>query len=319
MDFALFYDGNRTIWGAGKSHALPRQEDRAFFVGDFELNDGGWVAFERGGVSEGWSPPVAEFPYADEWLLAEQVAFDGLWDGANESFRAGRIKKIVLAVSDVAKNINWRHLSVPAMPYFYAFRLGTKFVWGLSPEILFRANFIDKSVETVALAGTRRRGETNEREGISDEHQAVVNFFSGIAEKNAWQLEVAAAAWRDFGLLQHLETKLKFRGIPTDDLSLVLREFHPTPALGVYPRNGETMDFLRRLRSRAELPLNYGAPFGFCDKMQATFVVMIRGHFFENGILKRPIGVGVTAASDPREEWQEIELKRQSMEKLWDR
>jgi hypothetical protein len=66
---------------------------------------------------------------------------------------------------------------------------------------------------------------------------------------------------------------------------------------------------LYALRQQAELPSYYGAPFGFSNLNESLFVVMIRGHFQREEVLKRSIGVGITKYSDFEAEWVEFATK----------
>jgi menaquinone-specific isochorismate synthase len=269
-----------------------------------------------------------------DWKFFEKNQFKTLWDSAHAQMKESSLQKIVLALSDKGQSLHARAL-LPSFKnrrgFFYAFNIRDEVVWGFTPELFFRKN--SSSLETVALAGTYSR-ETFQKENnllnknflqrqkaLDLEHSLVVEYFQSFAQKLKLSLEHSERQRLEQGNIVHLQTKIHLSGFKGDNLNNFISELHPTPALGVFPKNAESLEALHDLRRQADLPHYYGAPFGFSDSKSALFVVMIRGHFINNQttnqILKRSIGVGVTQSSSFEEEWAELEQKRKSMELLW--
>lgn len=188
MDFALLYDGKKCISGWGECRSSAQKEDTSFWINDFQLSDlKPWKSFQNFQESE--SIPTQFLPYfkqGRDWSLFEKNQFKDLWESAHEEMRVSSIEKIVLALSDKSHTL----VSKKALPsfqkrrgFFYAFKINQELVWGYTPELFFKKNE-SSSIETVALAGTFRKGEDlksaelSVRERALDfEHSVVVEYF----------------------------------------------------------------------------------------------------------------------------------------------
>ena len=327
MDFALLYDGQKCIYGWGNHRSSTHQESASFWINDFEGSDSRpWKTFEN--IQESAEIPLEileSLKCAHEWKCFDKKQFKNLWDKAQDQMKVHNLQKIVLALSDHSSDL----ISKKALPsfqsrsgFFYAFKFNGQLAWGYTPELFFRKN--SSSIETVALAGTYKTlsPEFLEREKALDlEHSLVVEYFQNLAQKLNLSLELSDRQELAQGNISHLQTRIHLAQFKDKDLNHFISELHPTPALGVFPKNPETLEVLHALRNQVDLPSYYGAPFGFGDSKTSLFVVMIRGHFLSNEInnqiLKRSIGVGITQQSSFEEEWAELEQKRKSMELLW--
>jgi salicylate biosynthesis isochorismate synthase/menaquinone-specific isochorismate synthase len=85
---------------------------------------------------------------------------------------------------------------------------------------------------------------------------------------------------------------------------------HPTPALGISPCRDDTLEELHAVREAAQAPASFGAPFGVSYPGGALFIVAIRALFWEGDAVRLPAGCGLVAGSEAATEWDEIELKR---------
>jgi isochorismate synthase EntC len=333
MDFALLYDGKKCISGWGECRSSAQKEDTSFWINDFQLSDlKPWKSFQNFQESE--SIPTQFLPYfkqGRDWSLFEKNQFKDLWESAHEEMRVSSIEKIVLALSDKSHTL----VSKKALPsfqkrrgFFYAFKINQELVWGYTPELFFKKNE-SSSIETVALAGTFRKGEDlksaelSVRERALDfEHSVVVEYFQNLAKSLNLSVELSEREELEQGNIIHLQTKIQLHDFLSNDfhssnLAKFISNLHPTPALGVFPKNKNSLASLYSLRKQAELPSYYGAPFGFSNLNESLFVVMIRGHFQSEDVLKRSIGVGITKYSEFESEWAELQQKRKSMELLW--
>lgn len=169
----------------------------------------------------------------------------------------------------------------------------------------------------MALAGTVARGAEQEllcSEKLLLEHETVV---ASLVERLAPLGELSREPRRLMPLnsLTHLCTKLtvvlddrNWQNRVTDLISLL----HPTPALGVAPRNEESLGHLRGWRQKLGVPQHFGAPVGVKWPGGMLMLVAIRGVFWENEpkIAYLPSGCGIVAGSQLETEWAELALKR---------
>jgi menaquinone-specific isochorismate synthase len=170
----------------------------------------------------------------------------------------------------------------------------------------------------MALAGTAPAWSAKSLEADPKEireHQIVTDYIderlSGIGRLRRSARRVVQQA-----SVTHLRTDFQVDLDHTPDLDRLLRRLHPTPALGVWPRNASTMAALAKLRSQCATPRWFGAPFGL--KLGSAFhaVVLIRGVFWRGSQIDLPAGCGVLAESTFSQEWSELGWKREATRRL---
>jgi menaquinone-specific isochorismate synthase len=191
---------------------------------------------------------------------------------------------------------------------------------GASPERLFFRKAEHVSVD--ALAGTRRRGSTEEEDRLLEkqlradpkeqsEFLSVKDFIHGaitpLAENCTW---LDADRVLKTAHVQHLcntATFLKKRHIT--DRSLI-DALHPTPAIGGFPQR-EALQAINRLESFQRGW--YSAPVGYISAQETNLVVAIRSALLHNASLHLFAGAGIVAASNAEKEWEEIDHKMRLM------
>lgn len=189
-------------------------------------------------------------------------------------------------------------------------------VLGLTPELLFQRQ--GREIRTMALAGTAR---SSEHHLLSDpkemlEHQIVSREIEkSLATFGSVDVGVPYE-WQPSSM-RHLRTDIFLHS--KDDVSdfEILRNLHPTPALGGTPR-AEAMRLLADWDHDQSRSV-FGAPFGWLDEASDTseFVVAIRCLIWRDGVLKIGSGCGLVQESDFEKEWDELSRKRQSVKKIF--
>jgi menaquinone-specific isochorismate synthase len=107
--------------------------------------------------------------------------------------------------------------------------------------------------------------------------------------------------------IQHLYTPMTGTLLPNVNLLDVTGAFHPTPALGGYPRN-IAVDAIRRIETDDRGW--YAAPVGWIDANgDGMFAVAIRSAVSVEDRARLYAGAGIVANSDPDKEWDETALK----------
>lgn len=193
---------------------------------------------------------------------------------------------------------------------------------GSSPEILFhrKANF----VRTMALAGTwpkskvatlkeaqamlRDPKETTEHRLVVDDICSILHPL-GVVKTGETQVLELPKLWH---LKTEIQVELKTK---ISDQSLI-DALHPTPALGLFPRNTDWRNILKDLNP--ENTDSFGAPFGMIGEDESFVLVSIRNVIWDEAGSRIGSGCGVVRESQCEKEWQELREKRQSVMSLLD-
>ncbi|MCP4847973.1 MAG: hypothetical protein GY899_08520 [Verrucomicrobiaceae bacterium] len=180
----------------------------------------------------------------------------------------------------------------------------------LTPERLLRIH--DNKLETMALAGTstvaeselflRDRKEQHEHLLVVEALRRSLSCFGDILEKDREIL--------DLGGIIHFLTRFSVLLSRDPGINEVINALHPTPAVGVVPREENFMRELYSQRAEFDIPEGFGAPFGV--KLGDSFesYVLIRGVFWKGNDAFLPSGCGIVQESILHREWDELALKR---------
>jgi menaquinone-specific isochorismate synthase len=245
---------------------------------------------------------------------------------AVKRIRAGELEKVVLSrFKDVrfdAPVDPVRALDRLAQTYPQAYRFlievfpGHAF-FGATPELLVAKD--GSRVQTAALAGSRPRGRSTAEDSAfaaemlasakeRAEHQVVVEtvecLLAPFVERVQRSHQPEVMQLRN---IQHLYTPMTGTLLPHVHLLDVVGAFHPTPALGGFPRS-TAVDAIRRIETDDRGW--YAAPIGWIDaQADGTFAAAIRSAVSVDDHARLYAGAGIVADSDPRREWEETALK----------
>ena len=258
-------------------------------------------------------------PTRPDWEWMESVA------QAVRMIESGRFQKVVLARDvrvwskspfDVRRLLHRLH---EANPQCFTFLV--EGLVGASPELLLRQR--DRSVESVALAGTAARHADPRRDGqmATDllaskkdrlEHEMTVKSV----EESLWQVcerltHNLRPTIRELATLRHLATS--FSGALAQSISCfeVLGHLHPTAAVGGVPRRAA-------FRAIAELEVidraGYAGPVGWFDQTGGgEWAIALRCAQLQKTGARLFAGAGIVAGSLPEEELAETRLKLRAM------
>ncbi len=206
--------------------------------------------------------------------------------------------------------------------YVFAFNpKGNSFFTGATPERL--ARFTPTQVETESLAGSTIRG----RDPIEDnvlagkllnskkdrlEHKIVIEAIEEDLVPYSERLELSKSPQvKKLPNVQHLYTPISATFKEGISRTNVLKDLHPTPAVGGFPRS-EALRFINQ-----EEQFNrgwYAAPIGWINSDGiGEFYVAIRSGLIQRNTAHFYAGCGIVEDSDPENEWLETELKLQPM------
>ena len=274
------------------------------------------------------APFESDFPAIKSTSYAP--TFDG-WqsriDEALSLIRSEVLEKIVLSRKTVLKfedSLNPIRLASELQTathdcyvFCFNFEMGNTFV-GATPEKLFRRQ--GDHLESEVIAGTRMRGEgplADEKLAIelltSDkdqrEHDIVRKSIRQKLHKFVDHLSVdSQASILRLAHKQHLKSNVEGKLKPSVDDGMLLKQLHPTPAVGGYPTENALPEIARiEPFSRGW----YAGPIGWIGSDSIHFAVAIRSGLISNDELSLFSGAGIVRGSEPAQEWQEVDNKIQ--------
>ena len=236
--------------------------------------------------------------------------------GAIAAIRSGPLRKVVLArrfsvpFDGEALAVFGRLAATYPAAYSYLLHHPALGTWmGASPELLL--NYSEGWAETVSLAGTQAADPSGlARWGSKelDEQEVVTRYVlerirSMGLEPQAGQQESVRA-----GTVWHLRTPVRMRA-SARQLPELINQLHPTPAVCGYPPQ-EARAFIKDHENFSreyytgflgEQNLEMPESVSFYVNLRCMQVFGDKAYIY--------VGGGITAASDPRAEWEETRLK----------
>lgn len=196
---------------------------------------------------------------------------------------------------------------------------GQNFV-GASPERLLSVQ--NQQLVTDALAGSAPRG-TNNTEDLhlanlllknrkeKREHHAVRDFMIERLKSVGLKAQQLPLQLLKLSNIQHLWTPI-YAHLPADIQPLEIVELlHPTPAVAGVSTNTAC----EKIRHYEKLDRSlYAAPLGWVDcEGNCEFIVGIRSALIDGDRATLYAGAGIVSGSDPDKEFEEVQLKLQSL------
>jgi isochorismate synthase len=253
----------------------------------------------------------------DEYLSQANQIIQAIQAGQAQKAILSRIKKHEVQAFNPWEAYQKLCAAYPAVMVYWVSipEVGT---WmGATPETLLKIE--DGQAETVSLAGTQADAglplsEVVWGEKEQGEQRIVSEEIAGLIEKYfpAVGVEVSGPATVSTGALLHLKTTFNWR-VPQDASALgaFIKALHPTPAIVGQPREAalelitETEPHSRAYYTGLLGPVN--------GKGLTHLFVNLRCMQVFPGYLALYVGGGLTAASNPTAEWQETELKADTL------
>jgi isochorismate synthase len=176
---------------------------------------------------------------------------------------------------------------------------------GASPELLLETK--NNQYHTVALAATQPKNEKKEyvwRKKEEDEHQLVRVHIESVFKQNDCELINTKGPFSfETGKVAHLKTEYTFGMNSKINSTNIVAQLHPTPAIGGLPVK-EALACISRYEG---YPRNYYA--GYLGETKGTHLVRLFINLRCMQIGKNEItlfvGGGISADSNPEEEWKE--------------
>jgi isochorismate synthase len=257
---------------------------------------------------------------ASEWMELVANSIELIQQDAFEKVVLARDIQVVLddpaEAIDISITLQRLRDSYPSA-YVFAVQRGNCFFVGATPERLVQAQ--DGQIQTMALAGSAKRGETEEEdeklgaellqsEKNNNEHAIVVEMVQEALENHCIKVNVnAKPQLLKLKNLQHLKTPISGELVPGRCILDVMADLHPTPAVGGFPRHA-ALDAIRNLE---KLDRGwYAGPLGWIGAGgYGEFAVALRSGLIDGSKATLFAGCGIVAHSDPQAELAESGLK----------
>ncbi len=205
--------------------------------------------------------------------------------------------------------------------YIFAFERGGRTFLGATPERL--VSLRDGDIDAMSLAGSIARGTTPAEDArlgqqllasAKDrvEHEVVRrNLLADLQDVSTNLHAPATPTLMKMANIQHLYTPVTGQARDGVGIFDLVGRLHPTPAVGGAPRVA-AMELIRQ-----QEPIDrgwYAAPVGWVDaRGGGEFAVALRSGLLDGASATLYAGVGVVAASDPKKEYTESQLKLRPM------
>ncbi|MBI2880589.1 MAG: anthranilate synthase component I [Candidatus Tectomicrobia bacterium] len=284
----------------------------------------------QGGARRGTSgPPPEERP--PEWTsnFKERASFEAAVAEAREKVLAGEVIQVVLAQRlsapvpvdpfDVYRALR----TVNPSPYMFFLKLGGLKLVGSSPEVLVRLE--GKQVEVRPIAGTRRRGATEEedraleRDLLSDEkeraeHIMLVdlgrNDVGRVAERGTVKVNELMVIER-YSHVMHIVSNVRGRLAPGKDAYDVLRACFPAGTVSGAPKV-RAMEIIEEQEPTRRGPYAGAVGyFSFSGNMDTC--IAIRTLVMKDNQAYLGVGAGIVADSVPEREYEETMNKGRAL------
>lgn len=261
---------------------------------------------------------------ASEWMEMVATITDSIQHGAFDKVVLARDVRVDLrdpaGAFEIGATLRRLRESYPAASIF-AVQRGERYFVGATPERLARVR--DGQLHTMALAGSARRGATEE-----DDEQLGAELLS--SQKNNSEHAIVVAMVREalknhcssvyvhpvpqllkLKNVQHLQTPITGELMPGRCILDVMADLHPTPAVGGFPRQ----EALEAIRTTEKMDRGwYAGPLGWINASgEGEFAVALRSGLINGGQATLFAGCGIVSDSDPQAEYAESCLKFEAM------
>lgn len=197
--------------------------------------------------------------------------------------------------------------------FVYMVYIPGKALWaGATPETFVRQN--DDYLEVMSLAGTKKADDTTSWGQKDREEQQIVTEYIGEKFLSTFGKKpcLKGPFVRKAGTVSHLCTILRSEGrSPLNIVSSLVKELHPTPAVGGYPLNKAITLIKNTEKHERRYYAGYLGPV-YGDGTFDLFVNLRCMEIFGNAV-RIYVGGGITALSQPEAEWNETEIKSRTL------
>ncbi len=184
---------------------------------------------------------------------------------------------------------------------------------GATPETLISIK--ENGFKTMALAGSQNNeGKEKVKWGEKEieEQQIVTDFI--VKQLKDFNLEVSKPFTKKAGNLLHICTEINGKLSSNDQIEILIRKLHPTPAVCGFPKEKAKLFILKNENYKR---LFYAGFLGELNiKNESDLYVNLRCMQIVGQNSSLYIGGGITKDSDPENEWEETVSKSEVMKRV---
>ena len=236
-----------------------------------------------------------------------------------------KIEKVVIArrvENEILSSINWQKTleelnnKYPTCTNFL-YKSGKSIFFGSTPEVLIK--FSGKTFFTEALAGSIMRGDNPEQDKLFEnellkseknniEHNAVIEYIQKSLQDFVEEIEIIKnPVVKKFPNIQHLQTSVTGTLKSKDQVFKIISSLFPTPAVCGIPKE-QSLKMIEKTEN-FDRGLFSGLIGWFNVDNYGEFFVTIRSALVKENKLYAYAGCGIVEGSDPKEEFEEAQLK----------
>lgn len=175
---------------------------------------------------------------------------------------------------------------------------------GVSPEII--GDYRDGKFSTMALAGTRLKGESVWSAKDIEEQEFVSNYIAERIKNAGFDYTVSDKFTLPAGNVEHICNMFTVRESDIRKMLDLVDLLHPTPALAGTPKD-EAVEYILSLEHHNREC--YGGYIGPFDAQSFHFAVNLRSMCFDERTVAVFVGSGITDKSIPESEYAETQAK----------
>ena len=251
-----------------------------------------------------------------------------------EEIKHEEIEKVVIArrvENEILSSINWQKTleelnnKYPTCTNFL-YKSGKSIFFGSTPEVLIK--FSGKTFFTEALAGSIARGNNPEQDKLFEdellkseknnvEHNAVIDYIQKSVQDFVEKIDVVKnPVVKKFPNIQHLQTSVTGTLKSKDQVFKIISSLFPTPAVCGIPKE-QSLKMIEKTEN-FDRGLFSGLIGWFNADNYGEFFVTIRSALVKENKLYAYAGCGIVEGSDPKEEFEEAQLKLKPILSLFD-
>lgn len=273
--------------------------------------------------------PIKEEKTHRQWKGTSQKTFEESVGHLFDLFSSGVLTKAVpyineraeveFSPSDLLRGLRGAISYAKKFPfYLYGFWEESSGLLGATPETLFE--YASGTLTTMACAGTQLASHGDRLQKSPKDLQEHAVVVEGIRTSLAsyGRVGIGERKVAVFGKLAHLITSMQVEighAVPFQEL---VASLHPTPALGAFPKVRGWQWLLEYEKSASRARARYGAPVGYVNEEASRCYVAIRNVQWDKKGVDLFAGCGIVAASDPTNEWAELQMKLQAIKEVLD-
>ncbi|MGM9834068.1 MAG: chorismate-binding protein [Candidatus Limisoma sp.] len=175
---------------------------------------------------------------------------------------------------------------------------------GVSPEII--GDYHDGTFSTMALAGTRLKGESVWSAKDIEEQEFVSNYIAERIKNAGFDYTVSDKFTLPAGNVEHICNMFTIKESDIRKMLDLVDLLHPTPALAGTPKKEAVEYILSHEHHNREC---YGGYIGPFDARSFHFAVNLRSMCFDEHAVAVFVGSGITDKSVPESEYAETQAK----------